>query len=754
MSYSTVTLTGKVIGPTGSPSRANLAIVTNAERVVDAAGKTVLAGSVTIAPDSTGAFSVSLPATDDTRLTPSGFQYRLLGPHGIDESFYLPASLGTVDLAALITVAPAPIPAESLTDATVRALIDNPTSGVRASLFGTYAARGLGNIDATVRKLADDFADVNILVLGDSTAAQANQWPDQLLPQVQALYPHRTLEKATWDNTGHAWGSFAQVGPAGTGTFKIKFWQGAVSGTVCEQPLNYFDTWVGRVQPDLVVVHYGHNYGKTAADGGQPSDAVMDQVFRERYLRFVAEIKKACPRADVLVTSQNPYLTTGTRAQLSNIRAQTIREVAADLGCAYGPILEKYLALGNEATQATYLSGDGLHPLTSGATNGAAVAASAVLPIFKKDDAHEISARQPSPLTETATNLLTNGDFIEFVSGTLTGWTAQNVTLTKDTTNYESTNGYSIKGTGTADNANNQIYQSLPIRRVRGRVVTFSARFYVDAAQTSGSVGRVTLTSNGTGAATMSSGTITSVRNNWVWVSVTARIPDDATSATALILFGGAVGHEASVDRATVCLGSLPKDAHPRAALTSYQTQVNTTEDALTTGEIVPRRNLMDSNAVAHTSGTLALSYFTADKTETINNVTLYTGNTAAGATPSLCRVGIYSLDGSGNGTLVASTANDTALFAAANTAYTKALSSAFNKVEGTRYAVALLVTSNATMPSFMGPLAVANAPAQVVMGLAPRLVGRLTGQTDLPASFTEAGLTAYSLRSHVLLKP
>ncbi|WP_229662618.1 hypothetical protein [Nocardioides phosphati] len=131
-------MTGTVTSPSGDPTRSNLSVLANVERVVDATDNVILAGAVTIRPDNTGAFSVVLPATDDVSLTPTGFQYRLLGPHGIDESFYLPASLGTVDLADLITVAPAPIPAESLTDATVRALIDNPTSGVRASLFGTY----------------------------------------------------------------------------------------------------------------------------------------------------------------------------------------------------------------------------------------------------------------------------------------------------------------------------------------------------------------------------------------------------------------------------------------------------------------------------------------------------------------------------------------------------------------------------------------------------------------------------------------
>lgn len=622
----------------------------------------------------------------------------------------------------------------------------------RSALTASYAARA-GNIDATIRKTADDFADVNILVLGDSTAAQTGQWADVLFPQIQALYPHRTLEKATWDNTGHAWGSFSQVGASGTGSYKIKFWQGAVSGTVCEQPLNYLDAWIGSVQPDLVVVHYGHNYGATAAAGGQPSNAVMDQVFRERYLRFVAEIKRVCPRADVLLTSQNPYLTAGTRDQISNVRAQAVREIAADLGCAYGPILEAYEALGDETVQATYLNVDGLHPKTSGATNGAAVGAAALLPMFRFKAAHEIGARIPSPFVQGGVNLLTNGDFIEFATPpTLTGWTAANVTLSKDTTNYESANGYSVKGTCTAA-AVGQVYQFLPIKRVRGRVVTFVARWYVEAAVVSSQPGRVQLSGDG-GFTTITSGTITSVRDNFVWTFVTAYVPAATTFVTASLIFGTASGEYASCDRAAAILGHMPRDPAARAALTTYVNQIASTEDALTSGQMVPRRDLMQVNSVSHATGTLGLTFFTGDKTETIGNVTAYTGSTAAAATPTLARIGIYSVDGSGNLTLVAATANDTTLFAAANTAYTRALTSSFSKVAGSRYAVGLLVTSGAAMPTFMGPLAVSNPPAQSQQFLAPMQIARLTGQTDLPSSIAVGSLVSYSQRAHVLLTP
>ena len=140
-------------------------------------------------------------------------------------------------------------------------------------------------------------------------------------------------------------------------------------------------------------------------------------------------------------------------------------------------------------------------------------------------------------------------------------------------------------------------------------------------------------------------------------------------------------------------------------------------------------------------SGYVTFSFWTADKTEPINNVKVTTGGTAAGATPTLCRMGIYSVNAAGDLTaLLAATANDTSLFAAANTVYTRALTTQFNKVAGQRYATALLVVTGAAMPKFIG----ASAPSSTTVQWGhlfelPTLASRVLGQTDLAASYTRA---------------
>lgn len=167
--------------------------------------------------------------------------------------------------------------------------------------------------------------------------------------------------------------------------------------------------------------------------------------------------------------------------------------------------------------------------------------------------------------------------------------------------------------------------------------------------------------------------------------------------------------------------------------------------DSYTAGEVIPPRSRIASNAITYpASGGVQLQYFTADKTETINTLTAYTGTVAAGATPTLVRYGVYSVAANGDLTLVASTPNDTTLLAATNTAYPKALSASLAKVAGTRYATAIIVVTAAALPTFHGQQLTATTVMNTLLRDSPPLVGRLTGQTDLPASITAASLIGY----------
>lgn len=162
--------------------------------------------------------------------------------------------------------------------------------------------------------------------------------------------------------------------------------------------------------------------------------------------------------------------------------------------------------------------------------------------------------------------------------------------------------------------------------------------------------------------------------------------------------------------------------------------------ETLATGEIMPVRALIGATNVSLATGRMGLHFFTAKRTEAITTITAATGATAAGATPTICRYGVFSVAANGDITLIASTVNDTTLFAASNTEYPKALSSTWNKVAGARYAIGALVVTAATMPSFTGVVWPSSAGITAANKRLPMNWGRIDSLADLPT-----GTTAYA---------
>jgi len=176
----------------------------------------------------------------------------------------------------------------------------------------------------------------------------------------------------------------------------------------------------------------------------------------------------------------------------------------------------------------------------------------------------------------------------------------------------------------------------------------------------------------------------------------------------------------------------------------------------LAVGEEIYSRDLVTSSAVAVTSGVLRLSFFTALKTEITAQVKMLSGSTPAGATPSLIRVGLYLVQDSGNGVLVASTlnnpTNNATLFTVVNMPYIQPWSTPYLKLAGQRYAEGPLFVTTAAPPTLAGyTLALA---METEAAADPRLTGRLSGQTDLPASFTAGSLTPTNVRYYASLLP
>lgn len=167
-------------------------------------------------------------------------------------------------------------------------------------------------------------------------------------------------------------------------------------------------------------------------------------------------------------------------------------------------------------------------------------------------------------------------------------------------------------------------------------------------------------------------------------------------------------------------------------------------------------RDAMVSNSTPLPSGTLRLTYFTAEDSLPATAIRLLCGGTAAAATPTLIRAGIYSVAKNGDLTLVAAIASDTALMAVTSTAYTRPLSTGGGLpatlpiVAGTRYAMGLLVVSTAATPTTCGQ----GGPVASEFGVTPRICAALTGQANLPTSIAAGSLIDSPNRFYAAILP
>ncbi len=147
-------------------------------------------------------------------------------------------------------------------------------------------------------------------------------------------------------------------------------------------------------------------------------------------------------------------------------------------------------------------------------------------------------------------------------------------------------------------------------------------------------------------------------------------------------------------------------------------------------------------NTCGYTRGNATLVLFTADITTTVANLLAVTRNAAN--TPTLCRMGIYSISGD-TATLVARTANDTSMFASGYNPFKRALATAggypanYTFVAGQRYALALICVGGSADPSFYGTPGYGD-----LVKLSPQMVSFYSAQSDLATTYSISGGSPY----------
>jgi hypothetical protein len=409
-------------------------------------------------------------------------------------------------------------------------------------LSGTYAvsSSGAAATQAFMASIKRNVEDAVLLVVGDSTGNDLTDWVYLFAGLLGSAWPTHSIEYSLWNDGSNTYNAPTVVS-SGSGSRKVSIYNMSVAGWLTVHPLgDKFVPGIRDVQPNLTIINLGHNETMSAG--------------KAQFARFAAlteSIAAACPFTDMIMIAQNPAQTNTNQA----FRATVIEELCAVRGYGFIDVHQHFIDAGMPAGWYA----DSVHPNATGSAQWAAV----VMAHFNYTSAAAPLPRQPSSLVIPAVNnLVANGSFAGYVSGTPTNWTASNVTVSKDTTLYDSAQGYSVRlqSASAAAATFSQLVTTQVLNLIKGHYITLAVRIYLPSGSV-GSHGRIAIAiTGGTSVTTESFGG--SGHNGWKWTTATAFVSTAATFVNALIYVdSGATGTaDIRIDRVILSRGILPRD--------------------------------------------------------------------------------------------------------------------------------------------------------------------------------------------------
>lgn len=146
---------------------------------------------------------------------------------------------------------------------------------------------------------------------------------------------------------------------------------------------------------------------------------------------------------------------------------------------------------------------------------------------------------------------------------------------------------------------------------------------------------------------------------------------------------------------------------------------------------------------------------FRCKRTGVVNSVVIFSGGTAAGATPTLVKVGAYHKEADGSYTLVGSSVNTTSLFSVTNNTYVVNFTAPWYKIKGEDYLIGILIVTAAALPTIQGPFTTSLNVSNSYYFPDPLKIGSLLGQSDLPNTIAAGTLVGTSPGTfHAMLRP
>lgn len=642
--------------------------------------------------------------------------------------------------------------ADSLTDAgTVgKALVRAVSQAEARERIRAADEAASGAMRNLMSKLIRGVSDAVWLIVGDSTGNETTEWVYLTAQWLASQFPEYTVSYRLWDASGDTDYASATVIQTGTGVaneggpFTLAIYNASVAGST----VGYFQgsrfSAAIRKNADLLTISHGHNHG------GPLSTDNARQYQRNRYLSFVDEASQANPNAGVVCVMQNPKVDNSSGAPSHEFewqpqKALLYTQAAGWRGWGVVDVMQAFIDYGDWENDLT--NADGVHPNSAGSTLWASVFIAALERASKVS-----STAQPVPTIAPGRQLIANPEFSAWESTNPDGVSlsvSPPCTASKESTNKETA---SWAMTLAADSTSGQPYaewggtaESLGIKGLLAdHTWTAAVRVYVPAANTS--TVRVTLQDNNGSAQSCTADVDASCRDRYCWVYVTKTFASNATSLSLRVTprTSGTAEVSCTVDRIYLYPGAVP---FPEGG-SAPRVQVGPGSVTLGSGEVqtgaeanMDRLYINGGSFISNHTQVAIFSYFTAKQNITINNLTAFSGSTAAAATPTTVKFAVYSVDpGTGDLTRLGVTTNDTTVFASTFTGYTRALDVPVDLEEGLTYAYAVLQVSSAAVATLIG---VPGVGLHNEFFRAPRLSGIITGQTDLASSYSNASVGA-----------
>lgn len=154
-------------------------------------------------------------------------------------------------------------------------------------------------------------------------------------------------------------------------------------------------------------------------------------------------------------------------------------------------------------------------------------------------------------------------------------------------------------------------------------------------------------------------------------------------------------------------------------------------------------------------SQALRCNGFRCKRTGLVSDLVIFSGGTAAGATPSLVKIGAYHKLEDGSYNLIGASANTVSLFAITNNTYVVPFVVPWYKFRGDDYLIAVLIVTAAALPTLQGPFTTSANTTGTFLLPEPTKVGSILGQTDLPVNIAKGSLVSTSPGTfHGMLRP